>query len=241
MQRAHLILSGPILFGLVAAALLLGGPAHAERRGTLTYFEDPVYRALNDGDSHPMSDLIAMAEKGDTRAQFILGDLYAKGKGGLVRNEKKAAELFEKSAMAGYGPSYIRLAALAKHQGNYPLAWSWYDLGADYAEGRDARYAARARDQLNREVRLGDDGMQAARAHSAAYRAARSAALEKADAALREKRAAATAQEEKAEAASTPAGNNKKPHTSRTAGAKKEAAPAPEPKPAVQWRQTYND
>lgn len=137
MKRFLLLL--PVL--LIAAA----APAQAEK---IKYYEDPVYKPLNKDDSHPMSDLIALAEGGDSRAQFILGDLYAKGKGGLVKNIQKGGYWFEESAKAGYGPAFIRLGALAKNNKDPVAAWSWYDLGGDLARGADARYARKARDEV---------------------------------------------------------------------------------------------
>ena len=132
---------------LLLATLLCAQIARADDDKVI-FYEDPVFKPLNDGDEHPMSDLIHLAEGGDVRAQFILGDLYAKGKGGLVKSADKAKHWFSQSAINGYGASFIRLGALAKHQGNMAEAYSWYDLGASLAGGKDARYSARARDEL---------------------------------------------------------------------------------------------
>lgn len=134
---------------LPALLLLAATPVQAEK---IKYYEDPVYKPLNDGDSHPMSDLMALAEGGDARAQFILGDLYAKGKGGLAKNVSKGGYWFEESAKAGYGPAFIRLGALAKNNKDPVAAWSWYDLGGDLARGGDARYARKARDEVAKKL-----------------------------------------------------------------------------------------
>ncbi len=141
-MRIHLIITAAML-----AAVLLAAPVKADEK--IVFYEDPVFKPLNDGDEHPMSDLLKLSEQGDVRAQFIVADLYAKGKGGLVKNTQKAKHWFSQSAINGYGASFIRLGALAKREGNMVEAYSWYDLGASLAGGKDARYSAKARDALN--------------------------------------------------------------------------------------------
>lgn len=235
------------IFSICLVATVLAMPAYAEgtAKKSLIYYDDPVYKQIAEGDEHPMSDLLHLADKGDTRAQFILGDLYAKGKGGLVRDEKKGAHWFEESAKNGYGPSFIRLAALAKRRNDPIAAWSWYDLGSSYAEGRDARYASRARDALEKKAGLSTEDISAARKLSAEFRRAREEAEEKREAAARAQReeaeakrqAAARAEAGKSDTKDKPANNNRKPHTTRTAGAEAE-----EPKPYTPptFTQRYN-
>lgn len=163
---------------MLLATLVFAQAAHAAD-DKIVFYEDPVFKPLNDGDEHPMSDLIKLAEGGDTRAQFILGDLYAKGKGGLVKSTDKAKHWFSQSAINGYGASFIRLGALAKHQGNTAEAYSWYDLGASLAGGKDARYSAKARDAL----KASDEDEDKGDALSSAWRKEKAKVLEaKADA-----------------------------------------------------------
>ena len=183
---------------IIAAMLLLTvtftATAQAEK---VVFYEDPVFKPLNDGDEHPMADLIKLSDNGDTRAQFILGDLYAKGKGGLVKNLDKAKHWFNQSAMNGYGASFIRLGALAKNQGNMVEAYSWYDLGASLAGGKDGRYAAKARDAL----KLSSEDEDKADALSDAWRKERSAASDARDEAERAKREAEREAQKTVEAA----------------------------------------
>lgn len=99
---------------------------------------DPVYKPLYEEAAHPLAVLIEMAEEdGDARAQFILGDLYSKGKGGFAKDIEKAAHWFESSARSGYIHSYIRLAALAVKRGDLIAAYQWYYLGEDRATRKD--------------------------------------------------------------------------------------------------------
>lgn len=150
---------------LLATTLLSHTPARADEDKVI-FYQDPVFKPLNADDPHPMTDLTNLAEGGDVRAQFIIGDLYAKGKGGLVKNEETAAHWFSMSAINGYGASFIRLAALAKHKGDMVQAYSWYDLGADLAGGDDGRYCAKARDAL----KLSDEDEDKADTLSSAWR-----------------------------------------------------------------------
>lgn len=170
------------LTALLLAAFVFAAPARADDK--VVFYEDPVFKPLNDGDEHPMSDLIKLSENGDVRAQFILGDLYAKGKGGLVKSTEKARHWFNQSAINGYGASFIRLAALAKHEGKMAEAYSWYDLGASLAGGKDARYAAKARDALN----VSDEDEDKADEMSSAWRKEKSKTLEAKEEAEKAKR-----------------------------------------------------
>ena len=135
----------------IALVLLAALPAQAEK---IKYYQDPVYQRLNAGDAHPMNDLIALAEGNDTRAQFILGDLYAKGKGGLSKNEKKASYWFEQSAKRGYVASFVRLAALAKRRQANVEAYKWYSLAIEQFSGGDQKYALKARNNLAASANL---------------------------------------------------------------------------------------
>lgn len=152
-----------LLFLLLAAT-----GAGAEK---IKYFQDPVYQKLNAGDPHPMNDLIGLAEDRDVRAQFILGDLYAKGKGGLSKNEKKAAYWFEQSAKAGYYPSFVRLAALAKRRNAPEEAYKWYTLAIEhFGAGKDQKYAVSARNALAESAGLSNDAIKRARQAADAWK-----------------------------------------------------------------------
>lgn len=141
--------------------LLCSQPALAEK---IEYYQDPVYQRLNPGDPHPMNDLIGLAEEDDVRAQFILGDLYAKGKGGLSKNEKKASYWFQQSAKRGYYPSFIRLAALAKRRNDPIEAYKWYTLAIEhFSGGKDQKYAIKARNDLAADAKLTQDQIREAR------------------------------------------------------------------------------
>jgi hypothetical protein len=124
----------------LAALICLSFVAAAHAAG-IRYYEDPVYVKINKDDEHPMDDLITLAAEGDARAQFILGDLYSKGKGGLARNRVKARYWFEISARHGFTPAFVRLGALAKHSRDYIGAVQWYKLDADHAKGKEGAWS----------------------------------------------------------------------------------------------------
>ncbi|TNE30944.1 MAG: hypothetical protein EP349_04615, partial [Alphaproteobacteria bacterium] len=90
----------PFLFLLIAALLCLPAQAFAadktyKKPTKIPVYPDPVYKPLYEDAEHPLAVLIAMAdEDGDARAQFILGDLYSKGKGGFAKDLKEAARWF---------------------------------------------------------------------------------------------------------------------------------------------------
>lgn len=126
---------------LLLALFCLSICAGAAQAAGIRYYEDPVYIKINKDDEHPMDDLMTLAAGGDARAQFILGDLYSKGKGGLKKNRVKARYWFEVSARHGYTSAFIRLAALAKHSRDYIGAYQWYTLNAEHAGGREAAWS----------------------------------------------------------------------------------------------------
>ena len=213
-----------LITAFVLTAVVMAAPVRADDKDKIVFYEDPVFKPLNDGDEHPMSDLIKLSETGDIRAQFILGDLYAKGKGGLVKSTEKAKHWFSQSAMNGYGASFIRLGALAKREGNMAEAYSWYDLGSSLASGKDARYSAKARDAL----KVSDEDEDKADALSSAWRQEKSKTLEaqaEAEKAKREEQKTIDAAKKAAEeAAGTDASTAKKSAQKDTAKTKDTSA-----------------
>jgi TPR repeat protein len=139
---------------LVLAVLMGSLPAAAE--ADLKYYPDPVYKKLNADDHLPMDDILDLARQGDVRAQFIMGDLYSKGKGGVAQDLAEARHWFGESAIHGYSHSFIRLAALAKREDKPAEAWQWYTLAKKYFNEGDGRYkfAVGARKALVESARL---------------------------------------------------------------------------------------
>ncbi len=159
-------------------ALGLTLPAAAQAAEQIKYLSDPVYEKMAPEDPHPMEDLVLMGEEGDARAQFILGDLYGKGKGGLPRNIKKSREWFEKSARRGYAQSFIRLAALEKRVKKPEDAYKWYTLAIDALPSGERKWAQTARDALVKEHSLTAAQIKSAKAAASAWKKAAADAAE---------------------------------------------------------------
>jgi TPR repeat protein len=171
---------------LCLCVLLPGSlPAKAE----LKYYSDPVYQKLSADDPLPMADVIALAEQGDVRAQFIVGDLYAKGKGGMPEDMIEARRWFELSAMHGYNHSFIRLAAIAKRENKPAEAWQWYTL-AIWSLDHDAaerKYALGARETLMETAQLPNDDLRRAKKSAIAWENTRDRILHAEEKAARKK------------------------------------------------------
>lgn len=187
-----------VFSALAVSALALTLFAHSAAAETIKYLSDPVYEKLAAEDPHPMEDLLLMGEEGDARAQFILGDLYGKGKGGLPRNIKKARGWFEQSARGGYAQSFIRLAALEKRVKKPEDAYKWYTLAIEALPSAERKWAQTSRDALVKEHSLTPAQTKAAKAAASAWK---KAAADAADAA---KKKAADKKGEKKTDASAP-------------------------------------
>lgn len=121
----------------------------------IKYYSDPVHKSYSKDDPPAMSDMIDLANQGDVRAMFILGDMYEKGKGGLPKDQKQARQWFEDSAMHGYNQAFIRLAAMAKRANNPIEAWQWYSLAIkNFDSGNTQQYVIRARKALTESANL---------------------------------------------------------------------------------------
>lgn len=155
------MMSRYLLAPLICFSLLAPAAAHAD----LKYFPDPAYKRLNDDDPPPMSEMVDLAKDGDARAMFILGDMSEKGKGGLPQDRKLAYRWFEESAMHDYPQSFIRLAAMAKHDKNPKDAWKWYTLAIDgFDAGAAKDYCVQARKDLEASAKLTQDDLDQAHA-----------------------------------------------------------------------------
>ena len=135
-------------------------PAAAEK---IKYLGDPVYEKMAAEDGHPMDDMQALAAEGDVRAQFILGDLYSKGKGGLPKKLGTARKWFEESAYNGYPESFIRLAALEKRVKKPADAYKWYTLCMEHLRGDGRKWCQKSRDELAKSAPLSKEQIKTAK------------------------------------------------------------------------------
>ncbi len=100
----------------------------------IKYLPDPIYSPVYKNAKHPLADILLMSDDGDARAQYILADLYLKGKGGFAKNTEQSKHFFEESAKQKYLHSFIRLAAIAKSEEDFPAAYKWYLIGLKYSK-----------------------------------------------------------------------------------------------------------
>jgi uncharacterized protein len=103
-MKRHLTILFAMLAAIALAAPAVAAPAD---EGTAAYREQDYAKAAEIWRS--------AAEKGDAASQYLLGTLYAEGKG-VERDDKAAVEWFERAATRGD-------------------ARAQYNLGASYAEG----------------------------------------------------------------------------------------------------------
>ena len=73
---------------IIMICISLAGGMSSVARADLKYFPDPAYKRLNADDPPPMSEMTDLANEGDVRAMFILGDMYEKGKPREAAHEK---------------------------------------------------------------------------------------------------------------------------------------------------------
>lgn len=183
----------------VIACLALCAAAPARAATGLKYYQDPTYQKINPAEPHPMADLESLAAQGDARAEYILGDLYGKGQGGLGKNRVKARYWFEVSARNGYKMAFIRLAALAKRAKDPVSAYKWYTLGKDAASWRSDEYewCDSARDAVAQKYKMSAAQIAAAKTAAGDWKDRREDAMRR----LEKREAEARAQAAKQEAA----------------------------------------
>jgi TPR repeat protein len=162
------------VLALILVMVTFAGGAQA---AGVRYYEDPVYKQLAPEDPHPMEDLVNLADQGDTRAQFIIADLYGKGKGGLAKNQVKSRYWFETAARKGYTMAFIRLAAMAKRNKDYVGAYKWYSLSMDDGTSRERKWSDKAREKLVKDAKLSKDDIRSAREDMNDWKSKRQQAL----------------------------------------------------------------
>jgi TPR repeat protein len=96
-----------------------------------------------------------LAERGDVRAQAMLGALYHDGQD-VPRDYVQAREWYEKAAARGYEMAQSNLAALyANGKGvpkNYVRAYMWWSLAAGHSTGNVQKDPADNRDDVARRM-----------------------------------------------------------------------------------------
>ena len=96
---------------------------------------DAVRKALGRGDTDAaLDDLRPLAEKGDTKAQILLGDLFLKGQG-VPHNYSMAWQWYQRAALAGNAQAQFKLANMYRKGLGVPYylskAVEWYGRAAE--------------------------------------------------------------------------------------------------------------
>jgi len=228
---------------VLAALFSAGVPARA---AGLKYYQDPPFKKMAPAQPGAMADLVLLAKEGDARAQYILGDLYGKGQGGLGKNRVKSRYWFESAARNGYRMAFIRLAALAKHAKDPVSAYKWYTLGKAASPWRSAEHAwcDSSRDRVAEKFGMTGGQIDAAEQAARDWRAGQ----DKAEAALQKQAAAARAEAAREEAATEAAQQAKgampqvkKRATPEQAPGKIEKTETPKPVQPPKQEKSYND
>jgi TPR repeat protein len=141
---------------MMSAFILLGtatmNPAHADGqdRGTAAYYRGDYVRAVR--------ELIPAAARGNARAQAQLGFMYEHGFG-VPQNYVAAADLYQSAAAQGdaFGRSRLGLSYDKGHgvPQSVILSYTWLNLAAASASGRQADYYRRLRDAVASKMTSG--------------------------------------------------------------------------------------
>jgi uncharacterized protein len=107
----------------------------ASRTGTPTQGVDAAYAAYQNGDYATALRLSRpLAEKGDARAQSLLGLIYYNGRG-VRQDEREAVKWFKRAAEQGDAASQLQLGIMYSEGRGVPQDYSeaakWYQLAAD--------------------------------------------------------------------------------------------------------------
>jgi len=134
------------IFLIMMILLLFAAPAFAEEEAAL-----PSPRSATT--SGPQ-DLIDLAEDGNVMAQFILGDIFSKGKAGVDKDLDVAQAWFTRAAASDHRFAMIRLAAVYKAKGEHVQAYKWYDLALDRFEDEETphAYLENRQDELTKKM-----------------------------------------------------------------------------------------
>jgi uncharacterized protein len=128
MHKAALtLLGGGLLLCLLIAPMASAGPLE---EATAAYDREEYGTALQ--------LLRPLAEGGDPRAQYSLGNIYIRGNG-VPQDYAEAMRWYRMAGEQGYGPAFTSLGDMYDAgQGvprDYAEAMKWYDMAAEQREG----------------------------------------------------------------------------------------------------------
>ena len=157
-------LHGAIAALIVALSLILPpSVARADYAGALAAFNEGDYATA-------LAEFTPMAQRGDTRAQFHLGEMYFNG-WGVEADHREAFRWYRRGAENGYGAAQLRLGSmLALGLGadmNLGDAYYWLVLSVLWSDGPMRRHGLQALQDVASHL----DGGERAELERAAKRA----------------------------------------------------------------------
>lgn len=163
------IMKRRLLLSLTTSALLVSGAVFL-----------PVVNASHAGNKMPVQSVQPLAEQGDSKAQVILGLMYASGRGGVSKNPAEAAKWYLKAAEQGEPVAQATLGTMYRNgigvTQNFAEAIKWLEkaaeqgetnsqaaLGTMYLQGKEVPYDDEKALRWNRvAAEQGDPNAQAA-------------------------------------------------------------------------------
>lgn len=141
MFRFHWIIAGAILGFFLSLPALADKPAAPDHHAAAA-------SAFEAGDYSKARELwLALAERGDARAQYALGRMYEKGRG-VERDFGTAAGWYRKAAEQGHADSEYRLAAAYLYglgvKKDETAALSWLRAAANNGQKRAQKVLGKA-------------------------------------------------------------------------------------------------
>ncbi len=136
----------------VAAELLTGNPKPVAPQKSIPLAGEEPYEALQRGDFRVAAGLFyPLADKGDARAQYNLGLLYASGLG-VTHDYQAALKWHRMAAKQGHAGAQNELAQMySKGQGvsqDYVRAHMWYSIATESLSGGSKQVLAKDRDNM---------------------------------------------------------------------------------------------
>jgi uncharacterized protein len=137
---------------LTSAAIVAAASLSGDSKRTIPLSGEEPYDALRRGDFRVAAGLFyPLAEKGDARAQYNLGLLYASGLG-VTHDYQASLKWHRMAATQGHAGAQGELAQMyAKGQGvsqDYVRAHMWYGVAAELLTGGSKQELAKDRDNV---------------------------------------------------------------------------------------------
>ena len=103
------------------------------------------------GQSEVFETTIAKAKAGDAESQFILGNMYDRGRG-VPKDEKEAVKWYRKAAEQGYAKAQHQLGVMYDKGEGVPeddvAAYAWFNIAA----GNGEKNARESKEQITKQM-----------------------------------------------------------------------------------------